>query len=98
MVKPAGNLTRDDKHRLIPPGVKVRGPEYLRIIYGQSYRDDLARLRKRDLRHKRSMAMREYQLGREALARHIDGAPLWQIHEAVFAVLALESEPVDSRL
>ncbi len=98
VVKPAGNLTRDDKHRLIPPGVKVRGPEYLRIIYSQSYRDDLARLRKRDLRHKRSMAMREYQLGREALARHIDGAPLWQIHEAVFAVLALESEPVDSRL
>ena len=60
--------------------------------------DDLGRLRKRELKHKRSMAMREYQLGREALSRHVDGAPLWQVHECVFAVLALESEPVDSRL
>lgn len=98
VVKPSANLTRDDKNHLVPPGVKVRGREYLRIIYGQSYLDDLGRLRKRELKHKRSMAMREYQLGREALSRHVDGAPLWQVHECVFAVLALESEPVDSRL
>ena len=26
------------------------------------------------------------------------GEPLWRVHEAVFAVLALESEPVDPRL
>ncbi|MFW0794645.1 polynucleotide kinase-phosphatase [Gordonia sp. CPCC 205515] len=98
VVKPADNLVRDSKNRLIAPGMKVRGPEYLRIIYGPSYLDDLPRLRSRDLRHKRSMAMREYQLAREALARHRERAPLWRVHECVFGVLALESEPVDSRL
>lgn len=73
-------------------------PGYLRIIYGPGYLDDLGRLRSRDLRHKRSMAAREHRLGREALARHVEGAPLWQVHECVFGVLALESEPVDTRL
>ncbi|WP_439032872.1 polynucleotide kinase-phosphatase [Gordonia terrae] len=98
VVKPAENITRDRRGRMVAPGVKVRGREYLRIVYGPSYPDDIARLRSRDLRHKRSMAMREYQLGREALARHTAGEPLWRVHEAVFAILALESEPVDSRL
>ncbi|GAA1480065.1 polynucleotide kinase-phosphatase [Gordonia sinesedis] len=98
VVKPMANLARDRKNRLVLPGVKVRGPDYLRIVYGPSYRDDLARLRSRDLRHKRSQAMREYQLGRAALDRHVRGAPLWQVHEPVFALLALESEPVDPRL
>ncbi|WP_238422353.1 polynucleotide kinase-phosphatase [Gordonia sp. 'Campus'] len=98
VVKPAANMTRDRRGRMVAPGVKVRGREYLRIVYGPSYTDDIGRLRGRDLRHKRSMALREYQLGREALARHIGGEPLWRVHEAVFAVLALESEPVDSRL
>jgi hypothetical protein len=97
VVKPAGNLTRVNG-KLVDPGVKVRGREYLRMIYGPSYLDDLAKLRSRDLRHKRSMSMREYQLGREALARQANAEPLWRIHECVFAVLALETEPADPRL
>ena len=44
------------------------------------------------------MALREYALGLEALERGARGDPLWRIHEAVFGVLALESEPVDPRL
>lgn len=98
VVKPADNLVRDRKNRIAVPGMKVRGSEYLRITYGPSYLDDLPRLRSRDLRHKRSMAMREYQLAREALARHRERAALWRVHECVFGVLALESEPVDARL
>ena len=47
---------------------------------------------------KRSLALREYALGLEALDRVAQGEPLWRIHECVFAVLALESEPVDPRL
>ena len=97
VVKPAGNLTRV-RGKLVDPGVKVRGREYLRMVYGPSYLDDLSTLRSRDLRHKRSMSMREYQLGREALARQARSEPLWRIHECVFAILALESEPVDPRL
>ncbi|HEY5843480.1 MAG TPA: hypothetical protein VIU87_18830, partial [Mycobacterium sp.] len=61
-------------------------------------RRHLAELRNRSLRHKRSLALREYALGLEALDRLADGEPLWRIHECVFAVLALESEPVDPRL
>ncbi|WP_280435285.1 polynucleotide kinase-phosphatase [Nocardia carnea] len=86
--------------RLVQPGVKCRGPEYLRIIYGPEYLrpENLHRLRSRGLGRKRALALREYALGLEALDRLAAGEPLWRVHEAVFAVLALESEPVDPRL
>ncbi|WP_329193536.1 polynucleotide kinase-phosphatase [Streptomyces sp. NBC_01435] len=100
VVKPLAALVRDGKGRLVQPGIKVRGREYLRIIYGPEYTrpENLARLRDRFLGHKRSLALREYALGLEALDRLAEGEPLWRVHEAVFAVLALESEPVDPRL
>ncbi|MFD9716049.1 polynucleotide kinase-phosphatase [Streptomyces sp. NPDC059076] len=100
VVKPLQALARDGKGRLVQPGIKVRGREYLRIIYGPEYTrpDQLERLRQRFLNHKRSLALREYALGLEALDRLADSEPLWRVHEAVFAVLALESEPVDPRL
>ena len=99
VVKPAGNLTRGRKG-LVQPGLKVRGREYLRIIYGPDYAEpaNLERLRARGLGHKRSLALREYALGLEALDRVARGEPLWRVHQCVFAVLALESEPVDPRL
>jgi protein phosphatase len=100
VVKPVGALVRDSQGRLVQPGIKCRGREYLRIIYGPEYTrpENLARLRSRFLNHKRSLAIREYALGLEALDRLADGEPLWRVHEAVFGVLALESEPVDPRL
>jgi protein phosphatase len=99
VVKPAPNLTRGPRG-LVQPGLKVRGREYLRLIYGPDYTEpaNLARLRRRGLSHKRSLALREYALGLEALDRVARGEPLWRVHECVFAVLALESEPVDPRL
>ena len=99
VVKPAANLTRGPKG-LVQPGLKVRGREYLRLIYGPDYTEpaNLDRLRQRALSHKRSLALREYALGLEALDRVARGEPLWRVHECVFAVLALESEPVDPRL
>jgi protein phosphatase len=100
VVKPLGAMVRDAEGRLVQPGVKCRGREYLRIIYGPEYTrpDNLERLRQRHLGHKRSLALREYALGLEALDRLAEGEPLWRVHEAVFAVLSLESEPVDPRL
>ncbi|NUP32703.1 MAG: polynucleotide kinase-phosphatase, partial [Streptomycetaceae bacterium] len=84
----------------VQPGVKVRGPEYLRIIYGPDYAEPehVERLRHRHLGHKRSLALREHALGLESLDRLSAGEGLWRVHEPVFAVLALESEPVDPRL
>ncbi len=55
-------------------------------------------LRRRFLGTKRSLALREHALGLEALARLAEGEPCWRVHEPVFGVLALESEPVDPRL
>ena len=99
VVKPLANLVRGP-HGLVQPGVKVRGREYLRIIYGPEYLRPrhLDRLRRRSLGHKRSLALREYALGVEALERTARGEPLHRVHECVFAVLACESEPVDPRL
>jgi hypothetical protein len=101
VVKPyAGPAATDDRGRLVQPGVKCRGREYLRIIYGPEYTrpDQLAGLRKRSLGRKRGLALREHGLGLAALDRLSEGAALWRVHELVFAILACESEPVDPRL
>lgn len=99
VVKPIDPVQRGPKG-LAQPGIKVRGREYLRIIYGPEYTAErhLSRLRSRGLGHKRSLAIREYALGIEALERFVAGEPLYRIHECVFGLLALESEPVDPRL
>ncbi|MEA2641851.1 MAG: hypothetical protein QOF51_3245 [Chloroflexota bacterium] len=85
---------------LAQPAVKCRGAEYLRIIYGPDYAEpeNLERLRRRGLATKRSLALREFALGVEALERFVQREPLYRVHECVFGVLALESEPVDPRL
>jgi PNKP (polynucleotide 5'-kinase/3'-phosphatase) family adenylyltransferase-like protein len=101
VVKPwAGLNVTDGKGRLVQPGVKCRGREYLRIIYGPEYTrpEQLERLRGRSLGRKRGLALREHGLGLAALDRLAEGAPVWRIHEVVFAILAAESEPVDPRL
>jgi protein phosphatase len=60
--------------------------------------DHLDRLRERGLGAKRGLALREFALGAEALDRFVKREPLRRVHECVFAVLALESEPIDPRL
>jgi protein phosphatase len=99
VVKPLDFVVRG-KRGLIQPAVKCRGPEYLRIIYGPDYDapENLTRLRSRGLAAKRSLAIREFSLGIEGLERFARNEPLRQVHECVFGVLALESEPVDPRL
>jgi protein phosphatase len=99
VVKPLEFISKGRKG-LIQPGVKCRGREYLRLIYGPEYTlpDNLERLRSRGLSAKRSLALREFALGVEALERFVRQEPLRRVHECVFGVLALESEPVDPRL
>ncbi|WP_235984322.1 hypothetical protein [Mesorhizobium neociceri] len=99
VVKPRDFVSRGKKG-LIQPALKVRGREYLRIIYGPEYDapDNLVRLRERGLGGKRNLALREFALGHEALKRFVDRQPLRRVHECVFGVLALESEPIDPRL
>jgi protein phosphatase len=99
VVKPAANLSRGSAG-LVQPGLKVRGREYLRLIYGPDYTEpgQLDRLRQRALGRKRSLALREYALGLKAPDRVARGEPLWRVHECVFAALAPQSEPVDPRL
>jgi protein phosphatase len=99
VVKPLDFVARGQKG-LLQPAIKCRGREYLRIIYGPHYDrpENLARLKKRGLGHKRSMAMREFALGLEALHRFVEHTPLTRVHQCVFGVLAMESEPVDPRL
>jgi protein phosphatase len=106
VVKPANIVSRNSKSGsarfgdLVQPGVKCRGREYLRIIYGPEYTEAarLERLRERSLRKKRRLALDEFALGQEALERFVKGKPLSRIHECVFAVLGLENEKVDPRL
>jgi len=99
VVKPLEFIAKS-RRGLVQPAVKCRGREYLRIIYGPEYTaaENLERLRARGLSTKRSLALREFALGIESLERFVRKEPLRRVHEAVFGVLALESEPVDPRL
>ncbi len=99
VVKPLDFVARS-RGELVQPALKVRGREYLRIIYGPEYTEpvNLERLRDRGLGRKRSLALREFALGVEAVERFVRREPLRRVHECVFGVLALESEPVDPRL
>lgn len=106
VVKPLANSITGrgglDEKRVgsIQPGMKVRGREYLRMIYGHDYLAPvrLEKLRGRNLKHKQALALREYALGLESLKRWTAGEALHRVHLPVFAVLALESSPVDPRL
>lgn len=99
VVKPE-TYTAKQGYKLLQPAVKCRGREYLRIIYGAEYLapDHLSRLKVRSLKHKRTLALKEFSLGMESLTRFVKGEPLYRVHECSFGVLAFESEPVDPRL
>ena len=100
VVKPFAGVASPSGAALVQPGIKCRGREYLRIIYGADYTapEQLTRLRGRGLGRKRALAAREHALGVAALNLVAEGAPQWRIHQLVFAILACESEPVDPRL
>jgi protein phosphatase len=100
VVKPFEFIARSGRG-LVQPGIKCRGHEYLRIIYGAEYDlpNNLQRLRERgSLGLKRSLALREFALGVEAVHRLVRNEPLFRVHECVFGVLAMESEPIDPAL
>jgi protein phosphatase len=99
VVKPFDVLSRGRRY-FVQPALKVRGREYLRIIYGPDYLqpENLSRLKHRAAGAKRGLASREFGLGLEGLERFVQHTPLRQVHECTFAVLALESEPIDPRL
>ena len=98
MVVKLENAVTRHQGKLVQPGVKCRGRHYLRLIYGPTYLEQLEQLRSRNLSSKRSLALQEFALGIEALERFVRREPLRRVHECVFGILALESEPVDPRL
>ncbi|MEL6834407.1 MAG: polynucleotide kinase-phosphatase [Bacteroidota bacterium] len=99
VVKPWEFICRAEGQTL-QPALKVRGREYLRIIYGPDYTlpENMARLRKRRVGRKRSLAEREFALGIEAMERFVRREALTKVHQCVFGIMALESEAVDPAL
>ena len=101
VVKPLDVHRAQRPRGLAQPAIKCRGPEYLRIIYGPEYTspENLERLRARGLGHKaRARAPRVRRSGSRRSNASCAAEPLRRVHECVFGVLALESEPVDPRL
>lgn len=98
VVKPLSFLSPEP--RSLQPAAKVRGREYLRIIYGPEYLEpeNLPRLRARSLGAKRARALREFHLGLEGLRRFVEGEGTARVHECVLGVLGLESGGIDARL
>lgn len=100
VVKSLNYISVTNEGRIIQPAIKCRGREYLRIIYGPEYlfTENLTRLKKRSLNRKRELALKEFSLGYESLTRFINKEPLSRIHQCVYGIMALESEPIDPRL
>ena len=99
VVKPMDFIPRGGNNR-IQPSVKVRGPNYLSIIYGPEYAmaGNLDRMRSRGLGTKRRMALQEFSLAQEGLERFVSRESLQRVHECTYGVMALETQPVDPRL
>lgn len=99
VVKPHTFWTRGERG-LVQPALKVRGRDYLRIIYGPDYDlpENLQRLRDRSINSKRGRAMKQSSLGIEGLERLVRREPIRRVHECVFATIALDSDPLDPRL
>src|SRR5258708_6974553 len=99
VIKPLSFIAKGQRV-LVQPDVKCCGREYLRITYDSEYAlpEHVERLRARGMSAKRSLALREFALGIEGLERFVRHEPLRRVHECVFGVLALESEPIDPRL
>jgi polynucleotide kinase-phosphatase len=100
VIKPYNGLLHRANGRLVQPGIKCRGREYLRLVYGPDYTapEHLDRLRDRGVNRKRDLALREHGLGLAALDAVAGNEPFWRVHQLIFAILALESEPTDPRL
>ena len=99
VVKPNSFIAQSPR-TMVQPAVKCRGPEYLRIIYGPEYNlpQNIDKVRRRSLRGKQALAIREFALGIEGLERFVQAKPLHEVHQCAFAVLALETESTDPRL
>ncbi|WP_342471744.1 AAA family ATPase [Metasolibacillus sp. FSL H7-0170] len=99
VIKPLAFIPKS-KGKLIQPAIKVRGREYLRIIYGMDYTDpqQLTQLKKRNPSKKMKHALQEFALGLEGIERFVQKESMARIHECVLATLALESDAVDPRL
>lgn len=99
VIKPL-NFLETVNGKLLQPAIKVRGREYLRIIYGMDYTDPplLRKLKKRNPSRKMRNAIREFILGIEGLERFVQHESISRVHECTLATLALESDAVDPRL
>ncbi|HEY4623852.1 MAG TPA: polynucleotide kinase-phosphatase, partial [Solibacillus sp.] len=99
VIKPFDFLAHH-KGKLLQPAIKVRGREYLRIIYGMDYTDEtiMKRLKQRNPSRKMKNALLEFKLGLEGISRFVGLESSTRVHECALATLALESDPIDPRL
>lgn len=88
------------KGKLLQPAIKVRGREYLRIIYGMDYTNEttMKKLKHRNPSRKMRNALLEFKLGIEGISRFVRSESNARIHECALATLALESDAIDPRL
>lgn len=86
--------------KLLQPAIKVRGREYLRIIYGMDYTNEVTmkKLKQRNPSRKMKNALLEFKLGMEGISRFVSLESSNRVHECALATLALESDTIDPRL
>lgn len=93
VVKPLPFIVRGQRG-VIQPALACRSRAFLHDMYrtDDGAPMDLSTLRTRDLSAVRSLTLREFALGIEALTRFVVRAPLPRVHECVLGILALRSD------
>ena len=86
--------------KTILPMMKVRGKDYLRIIYGINYNDKkyLDKLRYRNVSKKRFLHYTEMSLSIESIKLFSNGEPFNKWHDYIFASICLGNMATDHRL
>lgn len=100
MFKTETFIEKNDEGETILPMMKVRGKDYLRIIYGINYNDDkyIHQLRYRNVSKKRFLHYKQTALAVESVKLFANGESFDKWHDYVFANLCLGNVVTDHRL
>jgi hypothetical protein len=99
VIKPMAVISTGRRGGTVQPGVKCRGREHLRLVYGPEYdrNEYLEALRERSAfshrRQKHRGVLRQFALSLEAVKRFVQSESVDRIQECVVGIAALERSP-----
>ena len=82
----------------IPFATKIRGKEFLKLVYGPDYLSNLPALKKRNTNKKRILSKKGTFLAMEGIFRLINNKGIDNVNSVILASLALNEDEIDQKL